>query len=64
VISHDHFRKSSFSGGANCVEARLLPDGRVAVRDSKQPDLPASSHTPTAWEAFLAGIRAGEFDLG
>jgi Domain of unknown function (DUF397) len=62
MISQDRFRKSSFSGGGGCVEVRLLPDGRIAVRDSKQPDLPASSHTPTAWEAFLAGVRAGEFD--
>jgi hypothetical protein len=61
VISQDRFRKSSFSGGGGCVEVRLLPDGHVAVRDSKQPSLPASSHTPTAWRAFLAGIRAGEF---
>lgn len=64
MISSDRFRKSSFSGGGGCVEVRLLPDGHVAVRDSKQPSLPASSHTPTAWQAFLAGIRAGEFDRG
>ena len=64
MISHDQFRKSSFSGGANCVEARLLPDGRIAVRDSKQPGLPPNHYSPTAWDAFLAGIRAGEFDLG
>jgi hypothetical protein len=36
------WRKSSFSGGgdnggANCVETATLPDGRIAVRDSKNP---------------------------
>lgn len=63
MISYEQFRKSSFSGGANCVEARLLPDGRIAVRDSKQPSLPPNDYSPAAWAAFLAGIRAGEFDI-
>ncbi len=36
------WRKSSFSGGGdngggNCVETATLPDGRIAVRDSKNP---------------------------
>ena len=62
MISHDQFRKSSFSGGSGCVEVRRLPDGRIAVRDSKQPSLAPNHYTPTAWTAFLAGIRAGEFD--
>ena len=35
VISEDRFRKSSFSGAGGCVEVRLLPDGRIALRDSK-----------------------------
>jgi uncharacterized protein DUF397 len=63
VISNDRFRKSSFSGGSGCVEVRRLPDGRIAVRDSKHPSLVPNHYTPTAWEAFLSGIRAGEFDL-
>jgi hypothetical protein len=63
VISHDRFCKSSFSGGSGCVEVRLLPAGRVAVRDSKDPSLPPNDFSPTAWKAFLTAIRAGEFDL-
>jgi hypothetical protein len=62
VISNDQFRKSSFSGGGGCVEVRRLPDGRIAVRDSKQPSLTPNNFTPAAWKAFLTGIRAGEFD--
>jgi hypothetical protein len=62
VISRHRFRKSSFSGAGSCVEVRLLPDGQIAVRDSKQPSLPPNHYSPTAWDAFLAGIRAGEFD--
>jgi hypothetical protein len=63
VISHDHFRKSSFSVGGGCVEVRRLPDGRIALRDSKDVSLPPHHFTPVEWTAFLAGVRNGEFDL-
>jgi hypothetical protein len=63
VISHDRFLKSSYSGGVNCVEVRLLPDGRVALRDSKDPSLAPHHFTSSEWNAFLAGVRAGEFNL-
>jgi hypothetical protein len=46
------------------VEVRLLSDGRVAVRDSKDVGLPPNDFSPTAWTAFLAAVRAGEFDRG
>lgn len=64
MISHDRFRKSSFSGGSGCVEVCLLPDGRIALRDSKDPSLPPHHFTAAEWNAFLAGVRAGEFNLG
>ncbi len=63
MISYDQYCKSSFSGGTGCVEVRLLPDGRIALRDSKDPGLPPHHFTSTEWTAFLAGVRAGEFDL-
>jgi hypothetical protein len=63
VISQEFFRKSSFSAAADCVEVRQLPDGRIALRDSKDPSLPPHHFTPAEWTAFLAGVRAGEFDL-
>jgi hypothetical protein len=59
------WRKSSFSGGngGGCVEvARNLP-GVVAVRDSKDPAGPALTFQPGQWSAFMAGVKAGEFDL-
>jgi Domain of unknown function (DUF397) len=63
MISSDRFRKSSFSGGSGCVEVRRLPDGHIALRDSKDVGIPPHRFTPTEWLAFLAGVRAGEFDL-
>ena len=60
------WRKSSYSGGngGDCVEvARNLP-GIVAVRDSKNRGGPALAFTSAEWDAFTAGVRGGEFDLG
>lgn len=63
MISTDHFRKSTFSTAEGCVEVRRLPDGRIALRDSKDITLPPHHFTPVEWTAFLAGVRNGEFDL-
>ena len=56
--------KSSYSGEEqSCVETAFLPDGRVAVRDSKDRSGPALVYTPGEWRAFIAGAKDGEFDL-
>ena len=58
------WRTSSFSGdnGGSCVEVAFLPDGGVAVRDTKDRSLAPHRYTAAEWDAFLAGARAGEFD--
>lgn len=55
--------KSSFSAAGNCVEVAHLPGGGVAVRDTKDRAKAAHVYTRPEWEAFLAGVRNGEFDL-
>ena len=57
------WRKSSYSNtqGGNCVEVADLPDG-MAVRDSKNPDGPTLQFTLAEWQAFIVGIKDGEFD--
>ncbi|MGH3327853.1 MAG: DUF397 domain-containing protein [Streptomycetales bacterium] len=35
----------------------------IAVRDPKKPDGPTLFFTPAEWEAFIAGVKDGEFDL-
>jgi Domain of unknown function (DUF397) len=59
------WRTSSFSGSggasSGCVEVAPLPDGGIAVRDTKDRARVAHRHTAPAWRAFLAGVRAGEF---
>jgi hypothetical protein len=59
-----HWFTSSFSSGNGngCVEVAHLPGGGVAVRDTKDRSLPPHRYTATGWDAFLAGVRGGEFD--
>ncbi|XVQ84731.1 DUF397 domain-containing protein [Microbispora siamensis] len=58
------WRKSSLSGdnGGQCVEVATNLPGVVAVRDSKDPDGAKLTFTPAEWQAFIAGIKSGEFD--
>jgi hypothetical protein len=55
------WRKSSHSGSNGCVEIAFL-DGQIAMRDSKDRGGPVLQFTHKEWEAFLGGVRAGEFD--
>lgn len=57
------WRKSRASGTGNCVEVARR-GGMVFVRDSKvAPQGPALAFTSSEWNAFLAGVSAGEFSL-
>jgi hypothetical protein len=56
------WRKSSFSEPTQCVEVALLRGGGAITRDSKNPSGPALTFTAGEWSAFLAGVKAGEFD--
>jgi hypothetical protein len=47
----------------NCVEAAALPDGAVAVRDSKDRNKPPHIFTAEEWAAFIAGVKDGDFDF-
>lgn len=51
----------SYSNG-NCVELVGLPDGGVAVRDSKDIRSGVLRFTRDEWDAFLKGAKAGQFD--
>ena len=46
----------------NCVECAALPGGGVAVRNSRDPEGPALIYTPAEIEAFILGVRDGDFD--
>lgn len=55
--------KASFSGpqGA-CVETRSVVEDEICVRNSRDPEGPQLRFTKQEWVAFVAGVKAGEFD--
>ncbi|WP_433557597.1 DUF397 domain-containing protein [Pseudonocardia xinjiangensis] len=58
------YQISSYCTGGGCVEVGRTPDGPVVVRDSKDPERGTSLvFTREEWTAFVAGVKAGEFDL-
>jgi hypothetical protein len=51
------FKSSRSNGqGDDCVEVRF-GDGRVDVRDSKNPDLPYISISVSLWTEFLTYVK-------
>ena len=55
------WRTSTFCDLNGCVEVAVL-DGKVAVRDAKDKASPILLFTAREWEAFVGGVRGGEFD--
>jgi hypothetical protein len=56
------WRTSSLCDLNGCVEVALLDD-QVAVRDAKDRGGPVLLFSGPEWEAFVVGVRGGEFDL-
>ena len=54
-------KAESSSHNGQCVEIASTA-GKVAIRDSKDPDGPILVYTPAEFRAFLDGARNGEFD--
>lgn len=50
------------TGTANCVEVAVLPHGGTAIRDSKDPQGSILMFDAAEWAAFVAAVKAGEFD--
>lgn len=60
------WRKSSKSGpySDNCVEVAVdSTTGERAVRNSRRPDAGTAVFDAAEWDAFLRGVKAGEFDI-
>ena len=53
----------SGGNGGSCVEAMKLYDGRVALRQSTDPDGPALIYTLHEIQTFIQGAKAGDADF-
>ena len=56
------WRKAQRStNNGSCIEVASAV-GKIALRDSKDPNGPILVYTPDEWSAFLDGAKKGEFD--
>ena len=63
AVSGLAWQKSGRSNpSGNCVELAGLPDGGVAMRNSRHPDGPVLVYTRDEIAAFVGGARDGDFD--
>lgn len=57
------WRKSLASNPTDdCVEVAFGAGGEVLIRDSKAAKGPVLRFSASEWDAFLVGVRRGEFD--
>ena len=56
------YKVSSFCSFGNCVEVGRSPEGAVMVRDTKDRGQELT-FSDEEWVAFVAGVKAGEFDF-
>jgi hypothetical protein len=62
-FQEEEFRKSSYSSpSGDCVEVAMQRVA-VGVRDSKNRELPALVFSAQEWEAFIRGVKSGEFEF-
>lgn len=52
----------SSPNGGSCLEAKKLPGGQVALRQSTDPNSPALILEPSEIRAFVEGAKAGLAD--
>jgi hypothetical protein len=56
------WRKPWSDNGGACLEAKKLPGGRVALRQSTDPASPALILEPSEIRAFIQGAKTGLAD--
>ncbi|MEV0110346.1 DUF397 domain-containing protein [Nocardia sp. NPDC050799] len=56
------WRKSSFTNPETCVEVAKTPAGSFLIRNSNSRDAGTAEFTDSEWQAFIKGVKNGEFD--
>ncbi|WP_405723866.1 DUF397 domain-containing protein [Streptomyces sp. NBC_01537] len=64
-MSELEWRRSSFSGddasAGESIEIAFGDDGLIHIRETGDPENVATT-TQAKWDAFVRGVKAGEFD--
>jgi hypothetical protein len=70
IVNHTHdttagYRKADGCGSGSCVEVNrdYAHHDLVLVRDSKDPPGVRLSFTVAEWQAFIRGVKEGQFDV-
>ena len=56
------FKSSKSSPNGQCAMCAQLPDGSMAVKDSKHPDGPPLLFAADKWRAFTESVKLGAFE--
>lgn len=62
MFNENDFKKSSLCDRAPHCVAVAHKDDVVALMDTKNPKQPALHFNKEEWDAFVAGVKNGEFD--
>lgn len=55
-------KASASTGNGACVETASVRPDEILVRNSRDREGPVLAFTKAEWVAFVAGVKAGEFD--
>ncbi|MEY9859904.1 hypothetical protein ABH935_005538 [Catenulispora sp. GAS73] len=55
-------KSSASNGNGSCVETTSVRTDEILVRNSRDREGPVLAFTKAEWIAFVAGVKAGEFD--
>jgi hypothetical protein len=61
-LAQDWAKSTLSQHNGNCVEVAGLATDTILLRDSKNPRAGFLRFTPAEWDAFVGGVRLGEFD--
>jgi len=62
VDIREWIKSSASTGNGACVETKSVRPDEILVRNSRDPEGPILAFTKAEWVAFVAGVKAGEFD--
>ncbi len=64
-VDMDGFVASRFTFITNrrtCVSVKISED-KIQIRDTRDPDKTTLTFRPDEWDAFIKGVKDGEFDI-